>query len=363
MDYNSNFGTVDAETLANVNTNFDKYCSNKIAASGDRLWAKLITNKMRTDWDDQAINYSASLPKFIKITKDGETTSTYSYILKEQSNIFPNIGINGIHDYQTYVFDESTNTGSWKDEVSLETLASTKFEVKREVVSINTVTETASDTDTASGPTTTPGEGGNFTIVTVAIEDGKKITTTETHEWKTPEEVNSSIVEKIKKGYDIYVCSPYKIIVTGTVGTTSTDTTPKFIHADLNTDVTSKSTLEFLCDSLNSSFEEIEDSDSGKITYKVNGTNFTFNGATVEDRRLLVGFSVHKINRGNRTLLFDSNNLPDSFSFEEIIDTDLTSNFGIEYDLLFVESPFDGLVQYKTETYYEGIRIDNPNRV
>lgn len=357
MEYNYSNGTVDAKTLTEVNSNFSKYCINNLA--DDRLWTRLNSSKLRTDYDDQAINFTATLPKFIKIVKDDDSTTTFSYILKEQSSIFPNIGLNGIHDYQTYEYDEDTKTGFWKDKVNLETLPSIEFEVKKEVITVKEDKVAATEGYTPKDPQTTETDGVT-TTTTEEIVDGMLITTTTTSEWKTPVEVNSSIVEKVKEGYDIYICNPYRITFKFAANTSTAPTQAAFIQNSI--DAMPSDMVNFLSSNLNT-FEEIED-ENGKVTYKVNGNDFTFTGTTVESRRLLVGFSVFKSNRGKRVLLFDHKSIPASeLVIEEMIDTDLTCNFGIEYDLLFVESPADGLVQYKTETYYEGIRIDNPNRV
>lgn len=315
----------------------------------DKLWLHLYKNSKRTDCDDQAIHYTDDLPKFVKVVKldtsdSGETTTTttYSFLHKDESSLFPNNkGVNGINEYKR-VDEEASATATkeagkpvtvYKDEVSLVSLSPCIFEI---------------------------------------------YASTEESEKENGTQLNSvPFAEEITSNYDKYIRAPYTIKVDfgklSTVNHSHSDSNsfPMSFHTFVSTDFEKQNMLEFLNGKVctfkeeyytetNAKGEEVE-----KVKYKVDDADYTFSGETVEERCLLAGVSVYCINRDKKTLIWDSikgDNSTD-FSYTTTINSDLTVNFGIEYDLLFVESPADGVVQYKTEIYYEGIRIDNPNRI
>ena len=302
----------------------------------DNLWLRLHKNSKRTDWDDQAINYTADLPKFVKVVQSdtaGEgdsatttTTTTYSYLHKDESSLFPNNkGINGINEYKRVdeeASEEATKKAGkpvtiYKDEVSLVSLSPCTFDIY---------------------------ESEN--------ENAEKKTSV-------------SFAEEIKPGYDKYIGAPYTIKINfGKLETVTAATTPISFHTFSKTDFEKQNMLQFLNGQIYK-FEEVYNEDTDTVTYKINDQQDPFKGETVEERCFLIGVSVYCINRDQKTLIWDSVSGDGSteFSYTTTVNSDLTVNFGLEYDLLFVESPADGIVQYKTEVYYEGIRIDNPNRI
>lgn len=314
----------------------------------DNLWLRLHKNSKRTDCDDQAIHYTDDLPKFVKVVKSDTTTSgegdqaqtttttttTYSFLHKDESSLFPNNkGVNGINEYKRVDEEASEKAGKtvYKDEVSLVSLSPCVFE-----------------------------------IYANTEEDGTQLSSV-------------SFAEEITPNYDKYIGAPYTIkldfgklsTVTHSHSSTDTGSFPMSFHTFVSTDFEKQNMLEFLngkaCTfkeeyytETNAKGEEVE-----KVKYKVDNKDYTFSGETVEERCLLAGVSVYCVNRDKKTLIWDSINGDGStdFSYTTTVNCDLTVNFGIEYDLLFVESPAEGIVQYKTEVYYEGIRIDNPNRI
>lgn len=300
----------------------------------DNLWLRLHKNSKRTDWDDQAINYTADLPKFVKVvqsdtTGEGDsatTTTTYSYLHKDESSLFPNNkGINGINEYKRVdeeASEEATKKAGkpvtiYKDEVSLVSLSPCTFDIY------------------------------------------------ESEDENAEKKTSVSFAEEVKPGYDKYIGAPYTIKIDfGKLDTVTAVTTPISFHTFSKTEFEQQNMLQFLNGQIYK-FEEVYNEDTDTVTYKINDQQDPFKGETVEERCFLIGVSVYCINRDQKTLIWDSVSGDGSteFSYTTTVNSDLTVNFGLEYDLLFVESPADGIVQYKTEVYYEGIRIDNPNRI
>jgi hypothetical protein len=341
IDDSSKLSEVYSEYTVNEANGKRLYSFSKFNSLGtDNLWLRLHKNSKRTDWDDQAINYTADLPKFVKVvqsdtTGEGDsatttTTTTFSYLHKDESSLFPNNkGINGINEYKR-VDEEASETATkkagkpvtvYKDEVSLVSLSPCTFDIY------------------------------------------------ESEDENAEKKTSVNFAEEIKPGYDKYIGAPYTIKIDfgklDTVTTSEPTSEPTSFHSFVTTDFEKQNMLQFLNGKIYK-FEEVYNEDTDTVTYNVgNKIGYEFSGETVEERCFLVGVSVYCVNRDQKTLIWDSVSGDGStdFSYTTTVNSDLTVNFGLEYDLLFVESPADGIVQYKTEVYYEGIRIDNPNRI
>lgn len=76
---------------------------------------------------------------------------------------------------------------------------------------------------------------------------------------------------------------------------------------------------------------------------------------------VLVGATVSVKNRDKETLIDINDFLTDGYEVE--VNTDLTNHFSMVYTLLFLERPYDGApAQYRTDVYSESIRLDYFNK-